>query len=111
MGRGEWLPYETYILSMNGVTYKNRKTFPRLCVGIFGYDLLSKITITGQGSNRNGNVKKPEERLDPNKILAIKGNLHSTTFCRNFAASLCYKVRNFAREVCIKLVICTKMFT
>ncbi|XP_051169447.1 uncharacterized protein LOC127286861 isoform X1 [Leptopilina boulardi] len=73
MGRGEWISYATYLLSMNGVTYKSRKTFPRnLCVAVFGYDLLRKCTVTGEGSNRNGNVKKPTEKLDPNKVLAIK---------------------------------------
>lgn len=75
MGRGEWISYDTYLLSMNGVTYKNRKTFPRnLCVGVFGYDFLRKSTVSGKGSNRNGNVKKPTEKLDPNKVLAIKGS-------------------------------------
>ncbi|XP_043472435.1 histone chaperone RTT106-like isoform X2 [Leptopilina heterotoma] len=73
MGRGEWISYDTYLLSMNGVTYKNRKTFPRnVCVGVFGYDFLRKSTVSRKGSNRNGNVKKPTEKLNPNKVLAIK---------------------------------------
>lgn len=87
MGRGEWISYATYLLSMNGVTYKSRKTFPRnLCVAVFGYDLLRKCTVTGEGSNRNGNVKKPTEKLDPNKVLAIKGNRYnSITYGQNFS--------------------------
>lgn len=74
MGRGEWISYDIYVLSMNGVTYKSRRTFLRnLCVGVFGYDLLSRSTISGHGSNRNGKVNKPVEMLDSNKVLAIKG--------------------------------------
>lgn len=58
MGRVEWISYDTYVLAMNGVNRKNRKVFPKnLSVGIFGYDLLSKSTISGKGSNRNGNTK------------------------------------------------------
>ena len=44
-----------------------------MTVGVFGYGLLSKCTITRERSNRNRKMNKPEQKLDPKKLLAIRG--------------------------------------
>ena len=83
LGRGIWMLYDTYLLAISGIRVKTRKRFFRqVSVALFGFDVLAKSTITGQGSNRNGRSKKPEMQVDPKKLLAIKGFAYmSNKYC------------------------------
>ena len=40
---------------------------------MYGYEILSVSSVTRKGSNRNRGTKNPRKKLEPTKILAIKG--------------------------------------
>ena len=65
---------EAYTLAESTVPRGRNPTFAKnLLVAMYGYELLSVSSVTGKGSNRNRRTKNPCKKLEPTKILAIKG--------------------------------------
>ena len=66
---------QAWSLALN-VPNTRKVTFAKnILVALCGYNYLSKITISGRGSNRNRQAKKPEEQLDPKILLAVRGTI------------------------------------
>lgn len=58
------------------VPHSRQATFAKnILVSLCGYDYLTKATVSGKGSNRNKQAKKPEHQLDPKILLAIRGTI------------------------------------
>lgn len=65
---------DAYALCISQVS-NERQVVGNFAVSLYGTDTLIKSTISGNGSNRNKGAKKPENHLDPVKLLAIRGIL------------------------------------
>ncbi|XP_036140115.1 uncharacterized protein LOC118648604 isoform X1 [Monomorium pharaonis] len=71
LGYGEYLPKTAYVAA--ACDCRRPAIFVRqIAICLFSLETLLNSTVTGKGSNRNRNSKKPENALDCNKILAIK---------------------------------------
>ncbi|XP_071581695.1 uncharacterized protein [Temnothorax nylanderi] len=72
LGRDVWISTDCYYLTMSNIR-SNAVFVKNLAVAVFGEKLLTKCTLSGRGSNRNKQTKKPEGgKLDQRKVLAIK---------------------------------------
>ena len=65
----------TYYLAMSNIT-THSMFVKNIAVAVFGEKILLASTISGRGSNRNKEQKKPENQLDPKTVFAIKGANH-----------------------------------
>ncbi|XP_036144373.1 uncharacterized protein LOC118648447 isoform X2 [Monomorium pharaonis] len=77
LGYGEYLPKTAYVAA--ACDCRRPAIFVRqIAICLFSLETLLNSTVTGKGSNRNRNSKKPENALDCNKILAIKAHTCTT---------------------------------
>lgn len=73
---------DAYAYAIADIT-DERQVAGNLAVALFGTKVLLKMTVSSKGSNRNNQTRKSELRLDPIKVLAIKG-LVPQHYCNEF---------------------------
>ena len=73
LGRDVWISTDSYYLAVRNI--RSNSVFVRnLALVVFGEKQLRTCTLTGRGSNRNKQKKKPARgKLDERKALAIQG--------------------------------------
>ncbi|XP_043461906.1 uncharacterized protein LOC122498288 [Leptopilina heterotoma] len=72
LGRGIYLSMQAWALALHVPTTRQATFAKNILVSLCGYDYLTQTTVTGKGSNRNKQSRKPQQQLDPKIVLAIR---------------------------------------